>query len=255
MTCLEKLKQDHPDFTGDNIDYIVTVDCPDDWGICVATPKYCGDANSCDRCWNREIPGTEMDPITDAIHKVGEAAKCAASAIHDATVSVILDSGERRQFYDANGNPMGVRDIQEGKGRCDLMPLDVVAWMLGGCDDVDAILNATYLFVSSGNVLFLYDAIEYFRNLLGVDVPTLFLEVAKHFEDGAKKYGENNWQKGIPVRCYIDSAVRHYLKYIRGDKDEPHDLAFCWNILCAIWTCKHKPELNDYARKDGDDQC
>jgi hypothetical protein len=80
----------------------------------------------------------------------------------------------------------------------------------------------------------------------------MFLEVAIHFEEGAKKYGENNWQKGIPVHCYIDSAVRHYLKFLRGDKDEPHDRAFCWNILCAIWTCKHKPELNEYAQKDLD---
>jgi hypothetical protein len=81
------------------------------------------------------------------------------------------------------------------------------------------------------------------------DVPTMLLEVAKHFENGAKKYGENNWQKGIPVRCYIDSAVRHYLKYLRNDPDEPHGIAFCWNVICACWTCKHKPELNNYAGK------
>ena len=82
------------------------------------------------------------------------------------------------------------------------------------------------------------------------EVSTMFLEVAKHFEEGAKKYGENNWQKGIPVKCYIDSAVRHYLKHIRGDNDERHDRAFCWNIMCAIWTCKNKPELNDYRKED-----
>ena len=54
----------------------------------------------------------------------------------------------------------------------------------------------------------------------------------------------------MPVKIYIDSAVRHYLKFLRGDEDEPHDRAFCWNIMCAIWTCKHKPELNDYAKHD-----
>jgi hypothetical protein len=64
---------------------------------------------------------------------------------------------------------------------------------------------------------------------------TMFLEVAKHFEEGAKKYGENNWQKGIPVHCYIDSAIRHYLKWLRGDNDEPHDRAFVWNLMCCIW--------------------
>jgi hypothetical protein len=76
----------------------------------------------------------------------------------------------------------------------------------------------------------------------------MLLEVSKHFEEGAEKYGENNWQKGLPVKCYINSAVRHYLKWLRGDKDEFHDRAFCWNVICAIWTCKHKPELNDYGK-------
>jgi hypothetical protein len=74
----------------------------------------------------------------------------------------------------------------------------------------------------------------------------MFLEVAKHFEEGAKKYGENNWQKGIPVHCYIDSAVRHYLKWLRGDKDEPHDRAFVWNIMCCIWEVDfHKEETHE----------
>ena len=68
---------------------------------------------------------------------------------------------------------------------------------------------------------------------------TMLLEVSKHFEEGAKKYGENNWQKGIPESSYIDSAVRHYLKWLRGDDDERHDRAFVWNIICLIWTHEH----------------
>ena len=39
----------------------------------------------------------------------------------------ILDSGERREF-----NSGAVRDIQEGKGRCDLLPLEPVAKLLFG---------------------------------------------------------------------------------------------------------------------------
>ena len=35
---------------------------------------------------------------------------------------MIQDSGKRREYESG-----AVRDIQEGKGRCDLMPLDVVA--------------------------------------------------------------------------------------------------------------------------------
>ena len=35
----------------------------------------------------------------------------------------IKDSGERTQFYDSNGNPTAVRDMREGKGRFDLLPM------------------------------------------------------------------------------------------------------------------------------------
>ena len=78
----------------------------------------------------------------------------------------------------------------------------------------------------------------------------MLLEVSKHFEDGCKKYGENNWKKGIPVSRYIDSAARHYLKWCRGDQDEPHDRAVCWNLMCAVWTCINMPELNEYYKED-----
>ncbi len=154
----------------------------------------------------------------------------------------IKDSGSRREFETG-----AVRDIQEGKGRCDLMPLDMAASVL--CDD--HVLKHIAQFQLSGDTLSLYNALctawaDDDIHMFG-DAHTMLLEVAKHFEEGAKKYGEYNWQKGIPTHCYIDSAVRHYLKYLRGDTDEPHDRAFVWNILCCIWTCKHKPELNDYA--------
>ena len=163
----------------------------------------------------------------------------------------IKDSGERREFGTG-----AVRDIQEGKGRCDLMPLDVVAQLLGGrYDDAsfDSILHDVEMFRQTGNVEHLYYCLDQFAQVMCSSTVTMLLEVAKHFEEGAKKYGEHNWQKGIPVKCYIDSAVRHYLKWLRGDNDEPHDRAFVWNIMCAIWTCKHKSELNDY--KESNHEC
>ena len=163
----------------------------------------------------------------------------------------ILDSGNRRQFESG-----AVRDIQEGKGRCDLLPLDVVADIYEEfySDDepsVCEVMTGISEFQATGEIRYLYYALDNFDRFEAWS--NMFLQVAIHFEEGAKKYGENNWQKGIPVHCYIDSAVRHYLKFLRGDKDEPHDRAFCWNILCAIWTCKHKPELNEYAVKDEKD--
>lgn len=158
------------------------------------------------------------------------------------TVTTIKDSGNRREFETG-----AVRDIQEGKGRCDLLPLDVVARFRG------QILADISQYQENGDIKYLENAIQRFTDKhMNKNVSAVFLEVSKHFAEGALKYGEYNWQKGIPTHCYIDSAVRHYLKYLRGDTDEPHDRAFVWNILCCIWTCIHKPELNDYAIKVGE---
>ena len=157
----------------------------------------------------------------------------------------ILDSGDRTEFETG-----AVRDMRAGKGRCDLMPLDVVAHFIGHNTETDLVLKCISKFQDTNALVYLYDAIDFFGDKVEWDRQTLCLEVAKHFEEGAKKYGPDNWKMGIPVRCYIDSAVRHYLKFLRGDTDEPHDRAFCWNIMCCIWTCKHHPELNDYGKKD-----
>lgn len=150
---------------------------------------------------------------------------------------MIVDSGKRREFSTG-----AVRDIEEGKGRCDLLPLLVVAKHLVSPTEIhsDLPLYAIALFQESNNTEHLHEALTAFCiRRYGGCPETMFLEVAKHFEEGAKKYGENNWQKGLPVNCYIDSAIRHYLKHRRGDKDEPHDRAFVWNLLCCIWEVDH----------------
>lgn len=145
---------------------------------------------------------------------------------------MIKDSGDRTEFETG-----AVRDMREGKGRCDLMPLDVVATCAN-----DNVLETICRFKICHYKDFqhLYVTLELVSDTMFPNRETMFLEVAKHFEEGAKKYGENNWQKGIPVWCYVDSAVRHYLKWKRGDKDEPHDRAFVWNIMCCIWTVENE---------------
>lgn len=160
---------------------------------------------------------------------------------------MIKDSGNRREF-----DTGAVRDIQEGKGRCDLLPLAVVAGVYGrvGHEKEAVILAMIENFKTTGDFKFLVSALSSFTtDYYNADWATLLLEVSIHFEEGAKKYGVDNWKKGIPTRCYIDSAVRHFFKYTRGDADEPHGRAFVWNILCCIWTCVNKPELNDYSEE------
>ncbi|MCC3870267.1 dATP/dGTP diphosphohydrolase domain-containing protein [Terrisporobacter mayombei] len=148
---------------------------------------------------------------------------------------MIIDSGDRTEYSTG-----AKRDLKEGKGRCDLMPLDVVSEFM----NYDTIIHCISNFKEKNDVEYLYDALENSKRIsYGNTKESMILDVSIHFEEGAKKYGENNWQKGIPVQSYIDSAVRHYLKHLRGDDDENHLRAFVWNILCLIWTVKHKEEL------------
>lgn len=42
------------------------------------------------------------------------------------------------------------------------------------------------------------------------------MEVSKHCEEGALKYGEHNVDKGIPLHSLLDSASRHLAKYMVG---------------------------------------
>lgn len=146
---------------------------------------------------------------------------------------MIKDSGERTEF-----DTGAVRDIQEGKGRCDLMPLEVVADALN-----DVILDCLARFQGEPHETYLMMALELFSTRAYKGEDDMFLDASVHFEEGAKKYGEHNWQKEIPVNRYVDSAVRHYLKWRRGDDDERHDRAFVWNLMCCIWTNRRKEDL------------
>ena len=103
---------------------------------------------------------------------------------------LILDSGERREF--ASG---AVRDVQEGKGRADLLPLDVAADLLDRAEDLEQdngihpLLSLSYFMGHTADKEYVYNAIKEFSRRNGWNTYTMLLEVSKHFEEGAKKYG------------------------------------------------------------------
>ena len=152
--------------------------------------------------------------------------------------TTIKDSGQRREFETG-----AVRDISEGKGRFDLLPLDVL-----GTANQDNTLTNISNYQKTNDETYLYAAMSAINYRMDYD---LIARIAKHFENGAKKYEENNWRKGLPCKCYIDSAVRHYFKWILGENDEDHEVAYYWNIMCCIWTHENIPEMQCY-KKGGD---
>lgn len=100
----------------------------------------------------------------------------------------LQDSGNRRAFESG-----AVRDICEGKGRCDLLPLDIVADIMD-----DEILCYIDQYVRFGNKTSLVKAIKSFSEARYGTLNTAMLEVSKHYEDGCNKYGERNWQRVFP---------------------------------------------------------
>lgn len=71
------------------------------------------------------------------------------------------------------------------------------------------------------------------------------IRISKHYELGAKKYTRLNYQKGIPISSFMDSALRHIFKYLDGWDDEDHLSAAAFNILGAIQMEERNPDMQD----------
>lgn len=75
------------------------------------------------------------------------------------------------------------------------------------------------------------------------------MELSKHCEAGAIKYGERNIDLGCPQHSLIDSAFRHLAKYMEGWTDEDHLRSALWNIAWAVQQEVSKPEMQDIPNR------
>lgn len=68
-------------------------------------------------------------------------------------------------------------------------------------------------------------------------ISTLFTSrLAVVMERGATKYGDRNWEKGMPLSRYYNSAVRHMLQAYEGRTDEDHLGQAAFNIMAFMHT-------------------
>lgn len=58
--------------------------------------------------------------------------------------------------------------------------------------------------------------------------------LAELYQRGAVKYGENNWEKGIPFSRVYGSLIRHVFQYAEGDATEDHLAAVAWNAFTLM---------------------
>lgn len=162
----------------------------------------------------------------------------------------IKDSGNRREF--ASG---AVRDISDDKGRMDLLPIDTVSTLAKYYDNLNekdfTPFTISFMFMCINDFLInsnesnLYHMLSSFIHDKFGSLENAMIEVSILYQQGCIKYSPRNWQMSIPTHSFLDSAMRHCCKYLRGDTDERHDRAFIWNILGLLWTRKHYPEVDD----------
>lgn len=70
--------------------------------------------------------------------------------------------------------------------------------------------------------------------------------VLKRYLDGAEKYGENNWMKGMPLSVFYDCIHRHLDAWWCGDDSEDHAAAVVWNMLCAMYIEARSEEIDAF---------
>jgi len=86
------------------------------------------------------------------------------------------------------------------------------------------------------------DSVEEFR--YDLVSPIGLREVARACAEGAEKYGDWNWEKGMPVHDLLNHAIAHIYGFLSGDRSEPHLGHAAWNLLAAIHSHELWPELN-----------
>lgn len=77
---------------------------------------------------------------------------------------------------------------------------------------------------------------------------------AEHLTKGAKKYGPNNWLLAsgeAELDRFRESAVRHFVQWLRGDVDEDHAAAVFFNINGAEYV---KSQLTGYIETTPEDE-
>ena len=69
-------------------------------------------------------------------------------------------------------------------------------------------------------------------------------EVARACAEGAAKYSDFNWERGMPVHDLLNHVIAHIYKFLAGDRSEPHLGHAAWGMLAAIHSHELWPELN-----------
>lgn len=80
--------------------------------------------------------------------------------------------------------------------------------------------------------------------------PYMLKALGKVLADGATHYGERNWEKGMPLDIFKESAARHYVQWMANETDEDHAAKLIFNVMAFIHF-RDKP-IDVFATKKSD---
>lgn len=69
--------------------------------------------------------------------------------------------------------------------------------------------------------------------------------LAETYAEGARKYGDNNWLKGLPASDLMNHAKRHINLWLTGDASEDHLAHAAWNLVALMHFEETRPDLID----------
>lgn len=75
--------------------------------------------------------------------------------------------------------------------------------------------------------------------------------VAAACAEGASKYSDYNWERGMPAQDMLNHAIRHIYMFLGGDRSEDHLGHAAWNVMGAIHSLEVWPELNEGTLRTG----
>ena len=221
----------------------------------------------------------ENNPENDKIVNDHIGDKCNTN---DDTVSTSDESTESSNYLKMDGEKAAfdsgaIRYTKTGKGRYDLIPGDVISDIIGYA--IDLFEDNNTVTVSKADIIEVayrgevedrfrntiinlvmqyYAPADVIQNDMGLPaaevsivsfmdgMANMLSDLAIHYENGAEKYGVDNWKKGIPVTggdrggSFMDSAMRHLTQYLIGLTDEPHQISCIWNCVCGLWTLQEE---------------
>lgn len=81
----------------------------------------------------------------------------------------------------------------------------------------------------------------------------MFERWAEHLTKGAKKYGVNNWMLAgsnpesadAELERFRESAIRHFIQWFKGERDEDHAAAVFFNINCSEYVSNRIKEREE----------